>query len=90
MTKLSVSAAAARVVLHRLSAILLIALLVFAAFCVTTLLMRSYQKHVGVGAVSAPGAPAAAYGDQLPSKRFTANLTYTSIDAPATAKSLRR
>ena len=82
MARLNVSTSAVRVVLHRLPAVLLIAFLVFAAFCVTTLLVRHYQKQAGVGAVDAPGAPTAAYGDVLPVGRFTANLTYTSIAAP--------
>ena len=82
MAKLNVSATAIRTALHRLPAVLLIALLAFAAFCVAALLMRHYQKHAGVGAVAAPGAPTAAYGDAFPTGRFTANIDYTSIAAP--------
>lgn len=82
MAKFNVSTAAIRTTLHRLPAVLLIAFLVFAAFCVATLLTRHYQKHAGIGAVAAPGAPTVAYGDALPAGRFTTDLTYTSIAAP--------
>ena len=82
MARLNVLTPAVRSALHRLPAILLMALLVFAAFCVTTLLMRHYQKQADIGAVNAPGAPTAAYADTLPAGRFTANLAYTSIAAP--------
>lgn len=82
MAKLDMQSRVVHAALHRLPAILLIALLVFAAFCVATLLARHYQKHAGVGAVTAPGTPTAVYGDTLPAGRFTANLTYTSIAAP--------
>ena len=82
MAKLNASATAIRTALYRLPAVLLIALLVFAAFCMATLLTRHYQKYAGVGAVDVPGTPTAAYGDALPTGRFTANLSYTSIAAP--------